>query len=217
MSKHSYESGRLNLPFVGHCTFAKSPPVLDWDRIDADIAVLGAPFGELTFEITPDLKATAGLRYVSAKTSFDFVAAGYFTVGLPTPYSESKKYSSTTPKFALDYAITRETNVYTNVSKGFRLGGPTGPDPANVPGGSCNQDYANLNIPGAPLQYDSDSLWSYEVGSKGRYLDNRLAVNAAVYATGGASCGRHRCCRRNRSRTCARLSRAGRTPCVDRP
>ena len=44
MAKHSYETGRLNLPFVGHCTFAKSPPVLDWDAIDADIAVLGAPF-----------------------------------------------------------------------------------------------------------------------------------------------------------------------------
>jgi agmatinase len=44
MAKHSYETGRLNLPFVGHSTFGKSPPVLDWDRIDADIAVLGAPF-----------------------------------------------------------------------------------------------------------------------------------------------------------------------------
>lgn len=44
MSGHSYESGRLNLPFVGHCTFAKSPPVLDWSKIDADVAVLGAPF-----------------------------------------------------------------------------------------------------------------------------------------------------------------------------
>ena len=140
-----------------------------------------APFGELTFEITPDLKATAGLRYVSAKSSFDFTAQGYFTVGLPSPYSEGSKYNSSTPKIALDYAINRDTNVYASVSKGFRLGGPTGPDPANVPGGSCDQDYANLGIPGAPLQYNSDSLWSYEVGSKGRYFDNRLSVNAAAY------------------------------------
>jgi agmatinase len=44
MAGHSYETGRLNLPFVGHCTFAKSPPVIDWNKIDADIAVLGAPF-----------------------------------------------------------------------------------------------------------------------------------------------------------------------------
>jgi agmatinase len=44
MAKHGYDSGRLNLPFVGHCTFGKSPPILDWDHIDADVAVLGAPF-----------------------------------------------------------------------------------------------------------------------------------------------------------------------------
>jgi len=36
--------GRLNLPFVGHCTFGKQPPCLDWNAIDADIAILGAPF-----------------------------------------------------------------------------------------------------------------------------------------------------------------------------
>ena len=41
---HGYESGRLNLPFVGICTFGKYPYVEDWDTIDADIAVLGAPF-----------------------------------------------------------------------------------------------------------------------------------------------------------------------------
>src|SRR5258707_15174776 len=44
MSENSYETGRLNLPFVGICTFAKSPLCLDWDRIDADVAVMGAPF-----------------------------------------------------------------------------------------------------------------------------------------------------------------------------
>ena len=41
---HGYETGRLNLPFVGISTFGKYPYVEDWDAIDADIAVLGAPF-----------------------------------------------------------------------------------------------------------------------------------------------------------------------------
>lgn len=44
MSGNSYDSGRLNLPFVGICTFGKSPICLDWDAIDADVAILGAPF-----------------------------------------------------------------------------------------------------------------------------------------------------------------------------
>lgn len=44
MSGHGYDSGRLNLPFVGHCTFGKCPPVLDWNNIAADVAILGAPY-----------------------------------------------------------------------------------------------------------------------------------------------------------------------------
>ena len=38
---NDYESGPLNLPFVGHCTFAKQPACLNWETIDADFAVLG--------------------------------------------------------------------------------------------------------------------------------------------------------------------------------
>jgi len=41
---HGYDTGRLNLPFVGICSFGKYPIELDWDRIDADYAILGAPF-----------------------------------------------------------------------------------------------------------------------------------------------------------------------------
>ncbi|MBD9596911.1 agmatinase [Ensifer sp. ENS05] len=43
-SNNSYDSGRLNLPFVGICTFAKAPYIQDWDRIDADVAIIGAPY-----------------------------------------------------------------------------------------------------------------------------------------------------------------------------
>jgi agmatinase len=40
---HGYEQGRLDLPFVGICTFAKRPICLDWNQINADVAVLGVP------------------------------------------------------------------------------------------------------------------------------------------------------------------------------
>ena len=44
MADHGYEEGRLNLPFVGFATFGKKPTCEDWDKIDADVAILGAPF-----------------------------------------------------------------------------------------------------------------------------------------------------------------------------
>ena len=44
MTENTYDAGRLNLPFVGICTFGKYPYVENWDKIKADVAVLGAPF-----------------------------------------------------------------------------------------------------------------------------------------------------------------------------
>ena len=44
MTNNTYDKGRLNLPFVGICTFGKYPYVEDWDNIHADVAVMGAPF-----------------------------------------------------------------------------------------------------------------------------------------------------------------------------
>ena len=40
---NSYDTGRLNLPFVGICSFAKSQLCLDWDSIKGNVAVMGAP------------------------------------------------------------------------------------------------------------------------------------------------------------------------------
>lgn len=40
---NNYDTGRLNLPFVGICSFGKSPVCLDWDKLDANVAVMGAP------------------------------------------------------------------------------------------------------------------------------------------------------------------------------
>lgn len=41
---HNYDAGRLNLPFVGIATFGKRPYVENWSTLDADVAILGAPF-----------------------------------------------------------------------------------------------------------------------------------------------------------------------------
>lgn len=43
MAEFSYESGRLDLPFVGHCTFAKSVVCTNLNTLDADVAILGVP------------------------------------------------------------------------------------------------------------------------------------------------------------------------------
>ncbi|MEM9780844.1 MAG: agmatinase [Pseudomonadota bacterium] len=76
MTGHGYDSGRLDLPFTGICTFAKRPFVGDWSRLEADVAVLGAPFDAGT-------QWRAGARFGpravrEASTLFSFGHAGSY-------------------------------------------------------------------------------------------------------------------------------------------
>jgi agmatinase len=76
MAGHGYESGRLDLPFVGISTFGKRPYVQDWSMIDADVAILGAPFD---FGTQFRAGARFGPRAVrEASTLFSFGHAGAY-------------------------------------------------------------------------------------------------------------------------------------------
>ncbi len=73
---HGYETGRLNLPFVGIATFGKRPYVADWSAIRADAAILGAPFD---FGTQFRAGARFGPRAIrEASTLFSFGHAGAY-------------------------------------------------------------------------------------------------------------------------------------------
>ena len=76
MTKNKYDSGRLNLPFVGICTFGKYPYVSDWESIDADVAVLGAPFDFGSQFRSGARMGPRGIR--EASTLFSFGHAGAY-------------------------------------------------------------------------------------------------------------------------------------------
>ena len=76
MSGHGYETGRLNLPFVGLCSFGKFPYQPDWGSIDADFAVLGAPFDFGTQFRAGARFGPRGVR--DASTLFSFGHAGAY-------------------------------------------------------------------------------------------------------------------------------------------
>ena len=76
MTSHGYDSGRLDLPFVGISTFGKRPYVSDWSAIDSDVAILGAPF-DFGTQWRPG--ARFGPRAVrEASTLFSFGHAGAY-------------------------------------------------------------------------------------------------------------------------------------------
>lgn len=73
---HGYESGRLNLPFVGISTFGKYPYQPDWDAIDADVAIVGAPYDFGTQWRAGARFGPRGIR--EASTLFAFGHAGAY-------------------------------------------------------------------------------------------------------------------------------------------
>lgn len=76
MTKHGYESGRLDLPFVGIATFGKRPYEPDWNKLDADVAILGAPFDAGTQYRSGARFGPRGVR--EASTLFSFGHAGAY-------------------------------------------------------------------------------------------------------------------------------------------
>ena len=76
MSEHGYSKGRLDLPFVGISTFGKRPYVAIWSALDADVAVLGAPFDGGTQWRAGARFGPRGVR--EASTLFSFGHAGAY-------------------------------------------------------------------------------------------------------------------------------------------
>lgn len=73
---HGYEGGRLDLPFVGIATFGKRPYEPNWDALQADVAIIGAPFD---FGTQWRSGARFGPRAVrEASTLFSFGHAGAY-------------------------------------------------------------------------------------------------------------------------------------------
>jgi len=128
-----------------------------------------AAFGEVSYMLPDNLKASLGARYYEYHSNSVTSVSGVSANGTSNPLFGLAQNSGVTPKVDLAYIPDDNTTVYGTVSKGFRPGGPNSPIP--VP--PCAS--------AAPTQFGPDSVWNYELGEKLRFLDSRISVNGAVY------------------------------------
>lgn len=135
-----------------------------------------AAFGQADFKVTPWLKLTAGLRY--AKTNFEFENAGNGPFnGGPTSTSGKQSEKPVTPKFGISVEPSGDTLLYATAAKGFRPGGAN----ATVSTTVCGTELAAIGLTSAPTSFNSDSVWSYEVGAKQKLIGNKLRVAASAF------------------------------------
>jgi len=143
---------------------------------DSNQIVQRAVYGEINLAVTERLQATIGARVFSV-TQHDYaVTTGVFNGGYSAGGGASYD-SGTNPKFELSYRFAPDILTYATAAKGFRQGGPVAPFPAAI----CAADLAALGLGSPPTSFKADTLWSYELGAKTAWLQNRLTVNGAVY------------------------------------
>lgn len=136
-----------------------------------------AVFGEVTFDLTDRVSLTLGGRYYETEVEFDAVSDG-FANGGPSAFSGKQDESGFNPKAMVSVDLNEAVNVYASAAKGFRIGGVNGQISPTL----CGDEIADLNLnPNALRTYDSDDLWSYEVGMKSNLADNRVTINASAF------------------------------------
>ena len=141
-----------------------------------------AAFGELTFKFTDTLKATVGVRIAKLDTDGQSLYGGPFA-GASVQSNQSQSEKPVTPKAVLSWQPDRDNLFYASAAKGYRIGG------TNVDiGAICAGDAIAIGLPADangnrhnPTSYNSDSLWSYELGGKTTLLDRRLQINSSLF------------------------------------
>jgi outer membrane receptor protein involved in Fe transport len=142
-----------------------------------------AGFFQTDYEFTEKITLTAGVRV--ADTSFDSSALynGPVVGGAGVNDSGSQEETPVTPKFSVSYRASPDNLFYASAAKGFRVGGYN--PQIGLP---CIPQLATLgyfpsagNPTGRPTTFDSDTLWSYEVGTKNTLFNGRGRLNASAY------------------------------------
>ncbi|MFO1239015.1 MAG: TonB-dependent receptor [Sphingomonadaceae bacterium] len=139
-----------------------------------------AAYGEVTWALTPKLDVTGGLRYFNWKQDFSLFFGGFFGVdetGTPLTTQDRARENGVNPRAVVSYKINDNVMLFAEASKGFRYGGVNQP----LPLGLCGPELNSIGLTRGPVTFGADSLWSYSVGEKGRFFDNRLKLNATGF------------------------------------
>lgn len=112
-------------------------------------------FVHAEYDITGKLSIASGLRYDTNTIRYEDEGK---KIDLESTYSEIS------PKLAFTYRLNDRSMIYTTVAKGYRPGG-----------------FYAYSPDGYSKKYDKETLWSYEIGSKNSFLNNRFMFNSALY------------------------------------
>jgi iron complex outermembrane receptor protein len=141
------------------------------DTLDQQIAT----FGQLDFRVVDGLKITAGVRIADMKYTNSTVTEGPIAGGTNASGGEQDEHP-VTPKAGVEYQMNPNVLLYGSASKGFRPGGSN-----IIVSTTCGADLAELGLKQVPSTYNSDNVWSYELGNKSNLAGGHLQINSSIF------------------------------------
>ena len=135
-----------------------------------------AAFGEATYSFSDQWKLTLGARVSKTTFSLDHFADGLQNFG-PDRANASQSEKPFTPKVSVSYQMDADNLFYATYAKGFRQGGGNPPLIDQCASGLVDLGYADGQ---APLQYNSDTTQSFEIGAKNNF-NNRVKLASSIY------------------------------------
>ena len=157
-----------------------------------------AGFGDFTYDVTEQFSLSAGLRYTNDKRHAVVLrqnrvlggqpglgGADGFGVGIVSATTSNfdgrRKDTAWTPRFSVSYKPNADHNIYASYSRGFKGGGfdPRG-QTSNAPGDTPTTPATEEQIYDF-MDFDPETVDSYEIGWKGSALSRRLKWALAAF------------------------------------
>ena len=135
------------------------------DRVLSNTTESFAVYAQADIKIGNNGTLTLGARYTDEEKTVDFQgtvnSAGMVAAGIPLSQSEQE----ITPRIAYAHKFTDNLMMYASATNGFKSGG------WNARGSSS-----------AALQaFAPETIWSYELGMRGDWMDGRLRTNITMF------------------------------------
>jgi iron complex outermembrane receptor protein len=169
----------------------------DFVSIDKQYAL----YGQADYLFTSKLKGTLGLRLSRQENEFSAAYAGpennlnaplggpctsaggcvpgegAYTIAYQSGTSTVSE-TAATPKVELSYQASQNALYYVSATEGFR---PGGGQVSLAPACAAGLEELGYSTGKSPQGYDSDHVWSYEIGSKNRLFDGLVQYAASAY------------------------------------
>lgn len=128
-----------------------------------------AAYGQASYNITDNIRITAGLRYSEEEKDVDLdhlitVFPGTLDMTIPIQASDSQRWTSLDPKLGIDYFVNNAAMLYFTVSKAFKSGG-----------------FNTLSLDNTTQQFDPEEIIAYEAGLKSELFDRSVRFNMAAF------------------------------------